>query len=102
MSEEEWGPWIEHDGKCRPVAAGVICEVEYAHGGTRIITAGSGKLVSVGKRVEIGYYGPLYASSWVHAGKGKCAPIIRYRIRKPRGLTILESLLTDLPERVDA
>jgi hypothetical protein len=28
--------------------------------------------------------------------------LIRYRIRKPKGLTILEELLEDLPERVDA
>jgi hypothetical protein len=28
--------------------------------------------------------------------------IIRYRIRKPRGLTILEGLLENLPESVDA
>jgi hypothetical protein len=29
-------------------------------------------------------------------------PVIRYRIRKPRGLVILETLLTSLPEDVDA
>jgi len=28
--------------------------------------------------------------------------VIRYRIRKPRGLTILEGLLENLPEEVDA
>ena len=99
---EEWGPWIEHDGRRRPVADGTICEVQYAHGGVRLITAGSKNVFKVGRRSEIGYYGPLYASSWVHSGEGNFAPIIRYRIRKPRGLTILEGLLENLPESVDA
>lgn len=29
-------------------------------------------------------------------------PVAAYRIRKPRGLTILENLIADLPVKVDA
>jgi hypothetical protein len=43
-------------------------------------------------------------SAWVYSSYSFLSrdEIIRYRIRKPKGLTILEGLLEDLPERVDA
>ncbi len=87
MSDE---PWIEHDGTCHPVAKGAIAQVMWFDGGTsefRPISAGYGWL-----------WRSLDRSGWT----GNYAPIIRYRIRKPRGLTILEGLLESLPERVDA
>ncbi len=78
--DEEWGPWIEHDGSARPMAARagdtVIC---FMIGG--------------------GAYGPFVtdgglSSPWFRVSK--------YRIRKPRGLTILEEIAKGIREPVDA
>lgn len=87
---EEWGPWIEHDGMpCPCVGAWVhyvrACGVQ-------------GEARATGKRNECG-------SAWHWATTPEAVyhmRLIRYRIRKPKGLTILEELLEDLPERVDA
>lgn len=96
---EEWGPWIEHDGKSRP-ADGLIVEREYACGAVLV-----GRIGKQWLRTELGlpfYRGATYGCSWLWAEDGDCVPVVRYRIRKPRGLTILESILADLPEKVDA
>jgi hypothetical protein len=96
---DEWGPWIEHDGKGCP-CLGAWAQTErlgkyvFPHTGThRAILEG---------RIE-------EPANWDWSRFGERLPrgtvaskVIRYRIRKPRGLTILESLLADLPERVDA
>jgi hypothetical protein len=85
---DEWGPWIEHDGGENPVGGGFFTQIETRSGYCR---APAGDLSE--KWVwPWGWNG--YA---IHGGD-----ILRYRIRKPRGLTILESLLADLPETVDA
>lgn len=83
---DEWGPWIEHDGGPRPVAAGVIVAIQIrGHW-----TAPNGN-----PDCDI-------AGVWAWHWDGGVDDIIRYRIRKPKGLTILESLLENLPEQVDA
>jgi hypothetical protein len=38
--------------------------------------------------------------SWDWTNSWECSRIIRYRIRKPRGLTLLENLIADLPAPV--
>lgn len=105
--EGEWGPWIEHDGAGVNVPGQCVLEIEWADG--------LGKYVpKEGATIDVNTY-PGFFWRWktVRAGwfrserKRVCddpdyAPIIRYRIRKPRGLTILESLLENLPEGVDA
>ncbi len=73
IDKEEWGPWIEHN--CAPVAAlqlGTIAEMVSRYG-----IRGVGPVVSLDPKL------------W--------ANVLRFRIRKPRGLTILENLLADLP-----
>jgi hypothetical protein len=82
MIKDEWGPWVEHDGKGLPCPAGAFVQA-------------------------IDREGDLYDEladdlEWLWSGTNWCVDIIRYRIRKPRGLTILEGLLENLPERVDA
>ncbi len=75
MTDElEWGPWIEHDDNGIPV-----------HPATIVIVDLSGDILSPMRADEIG---------WCFPGD----PVTRYRIRKPRGLTILEGLLENLPE----
>ena len=102
---DEWGPWIEHDGAGVCVPGGSVLQVKF--GGPGLMPDDFAKLSLEAypgffwrwKRVKTGWFSsemrrvcddPAYA------------PIIRYRIRKPRGMVVLEGLLADLPESVDA
>lgn len=89
----EWGPWIEHDGKGCPCVGQLVQIVERDHGVSppRIAGAmfdGTESWSGSGWHWAVIPYGPD-GVEW--------DPIIRYRIRKPRGLTILEQVLSDLP-----
>ena len=86
----EWGPWIEHDGK------GCPCVGEWVHVFSDMgmeIEGLAGK--GGGPCVRAGL--PWDACWCWHPRAQK---IIRYRIRKPRGLTILDHLIADLPAPV--
>jgi hypothetical protein len=86
---EEWGPWIRHDGKGCP-CAGSYVESEQRDG-------------LIEQHIAEGVNPELIASAWDWSSHlYRDLDIIAYRIRKPRGLTILEELLVNLPERVDA
>ncbi len=102
---DQWGPWIEHDGFTPSIPYNVRVQFIYI---------GSGLVPADGEEVYCAAY-PGFFWRWrtIRAGifrtekRRVCddpayAPIIRYRIRKPIGLTILESLLTSLPEEVEA
>ena len=84
---EEWGPWIDHDGKCCPVPNGTFVHVVYQDGFE--VT----DFVSANGRPEI-------LNPWILV-EG-LPSIIRYRIRKPKGLTILEGLMENLPQEEHA
>lgn len=81
----EWGPWIEHDGK------GCPCRGEYVH----IVYEDQIEFCGIAGSGEYG------GKSWDWSNAGLFSRVIRYRIRKPRGLTILESVLREV-EREDA
>jgi len=104
MSDEEWGPWIEHDGATPDAIAGLP-------NGTRVQTHSVGGLGLLPlNAAHPGFYWRwrTVRCGWFRTELRRVCDdptygaIIRYRIRKPRGLTILEGLLTDLPEKVDA
>lgn len=87
---DEWGPWIEHDGR------GCPCVGMWVH---RIydrvaVDVSDGVL----KNEKIGRVKNAASKSWFWTRR--YARVIRYRIRKPRGLTILENLIADLPAPV--
>lgn len=82
MSEETWGPWIEHDGKGCPVGDGVAVNATDCRGR---------------ETISCFRYG---GESWDWSNWPEYTRIIRFRIRKPRGLTILENLIADLPAPV--
>lgn len=93
---EEWGPWIEHDGKGCPVPFGTFLHV---------VTIGGKE--QIGPLREEGASGVTYFE-WQevirYQGRDDNC-IIRYRIRKPKGLTILENLISEIPqpqERIEA
>jgi hypothetical protein len=86
VTQDEWGPWIEWSGGKNP-APGMYVAIEIR---------GQWKFGPIGNpdcdRSEVW--------AWFHDGRDD--DITRYRIRKPRGMVILEKLLIDLPETVDA
>lgn len=92
MDGAEWGPWIEHDGKGCP-CVGVPCEVIFRWGSSELGDETPGSIP----------HKPGPSWFWVlkHGAPicidAKYPPIIRYRIRKPKGLAILERLLRELP-----
>lgn len=84
---EEWGPWIEHDGNGYPQSViGHYVEGECAENWdhSRIVWRGASIVT-----------GRFAATSW-HWGKNGFTDVIRYRIRKPRGLSILEQIARDV------
>lgn len=87
---EQWGKWQQHDGKgCPCVGEYVQCE--------RVVL----RIVEVIAGAECISHGldPNGAeSAWVWREYPKCGDIIRYRIRKPKGLTLLEEIAKN-PER---
>ena len=91
---DEWGPWIEHDGNGCPVPFGTIAEVtERANedgDGWKSGDERTGVILVSSQKIEPWYLGQAVAD------------IIRYRIRKPRGLTILEEIAQGIREPEDA
>ena len=83
---EEWGPWIEHDDTGMPSGVGPK---------TRVMI----RMKSDGAEL-----GPFFAAEgdWCFPGD----PVGAYRIRKPKGLTMLEDLIAEIDApatpRVDA
>jgi hypothetical protein len=99
---EEWGPWIEHDGKGCPCVGQYV---QYVIGKCKDGSDPSFDIHFPGpheKRVGKCVYEGIAINDGGWCWGPHSYPNIRYRVRKPRGLTILESLLADLPEKVDA
>ena len=96
---EEWGPWIEHDGQGCP-CVGMYFQGEFDKRSFMEL-ASSTRLSPCGMKVEGVAAG---GNSWLHDGITN-SKITRYRIRKPRGLTMLERVARDVTapiEQVDA
>lgn len=88
---EEWGPWIDHDGRSRPV--GHFVEVEYADGVVLRFVATTDTTPVLTKPHDPNRYpGPRYNNSWVWTAPGCHIPVRRYRIRKPRALKMLREI----------
>ncbi|KHQ51115.1 hypothetical protein [Mameliella alba] len=76
----EWGPWIEHNGKGCPLPDWQIVEAVDVEG-------------------EFYEADRVDTLCWDHdCGTPVLWWIIRYRIRKPRGLTILEEIARSVKE----
>lgn len=90
---EEWGPWIEHNGARIPTEFGVgdVVQLESENNATGALELSAPRKVQPEDFVWYNWF-------WGESSHD----VLRYRVKKPRGLTILESLLADLPERVDA
>jgi len=91
----EWGPWIEHDGKGCPLHPGVyvmVCFEWPTMKGKQKIQEGP---LTQARCASENWLWPR-RSEWGHP----CV-VAKYRIRKPKGLTILEGLLENLPKEVE-
>jgi len=92
-----WGPWIAHDGDHVPNLGALFVDAfvvpYWVEAQTR---AWDAPLMRVQFRAD-----EIHDDNWL-VDRNDCALICRYRIGKPRGLVMLEELLADLPEGVDA
>lgn len=91
---EEWGPWIEHDGLRAPdLRLGVFVQCQSERNTVEFfVEESAAKWKGWFKK----YYGTRDAKGFFWD------TVRRYRVRKPRGLIILEGLLEELPEGVNA
>lgn len=97
---EEWGPWEEHGGRSVPVSIGALVNAIFDDGDEAVFREGSNDLSESREGMEVSGEG---TAGWVwDETPYPYTKIIRYRIRKPKGLQILEAILQDLPETVEA
>lgn len=106
MSEDIWGPWIEHDRVSLPFhLVGMTLEIEAElHTGEYLAQAGyinSREEAATHLHWDWSWFGKPSGQGWAWAR------VIRYRIRKPRALRDLIQLVESLPEptqpeRIDA
>lgn len=102
MTDHEWGPWIEHDGrKCPESIVGKTCQVEFVRESDKSMWIReyviSRLIASCASWEGLKFYGKGYDGQW----DGKEFPmeyVIRYRIRKPRALQQLKELVENLPD----
>lgn len=101
FNKDGWTDWITHDGKGCPLPDGTYVSVKRANG--------------VYAEFAVGMHSVAYeAPSWYREAKKKAGrstwiwisskpqyvDVAEYRVRKPKGLTMLEELLEKLPETV--
>ncbi len=94
MSDDsEFGPWVLHDGK------GCPCVGKYVQ--ADLVGGSNGKLCTL--EGMAGLKGGI-CWDWRNFGKatpkGRVSKVIRFRIRRPKGMAILNAILADLPAPV--
>ena len=85
MTNDTWGPWVEHDGKGCPVRGQYMQLVE--------LCAGRGELPV--KELIAASEGGL---SWSWSNAPEYTSVIRYRVRKPRAMERLNALLREVED----
>ena len=88
-TEPEWGPWIEHDGNGPPsIPHRTWVRIQgFNYDGTPHDAEG----------LHEEWHSKLPGWTWaIHRDPG-VGRITRYRIRKPRGMVILQELIENLP-----
>lgn len=87
MTEPEWGPWIEHDGR------GCPCVGQYVQSELRC------GLVEC--HVASGEYNSSGNSwNWNSCNHMPQFQVILYRIRKPRAMKLLQSIVENPPKQL--
>jgi hypothetical protein len=85
--KDEWGPWVEHDGNHMPPHR-AVCQATFCDGET---------LIGV-----VDHYNYTHQQSFLWGYDECVSHVIRYRIRKPRGMEILEGIMENVPNKVRA
>ena len=89
----EWGPWIEHDGNGCPCAGEFVSAIFEEC----FYEASTGRVVkTIHTQVDGFIAGIKGGLSWDWSNWPLVSKIIRYRIRKPKGLLILEQVLREV------
>lgn len=86
---EDWGPWIEHKGGPCPCVGQFVHEV-YGDGAENELGGwepGNGRAISNNEWIGIAEDNP----SW--RWDDEFYPIVRYRLKKPKGMQVLEGIL---------
>lgn len=93
--KDEWGPWIQHDGKGCHVLGQMVRTVTF-EGKERVLIAGA-------ECYKRGVDPNGIQSAWVWNKPKQFHPacVKQYQIKKPKGLTILEEVLSSVPEKKD-
>ena len=94
--DEEWGPWIDHDGKSCPWGQVVRAVFRYSCGREEL----RGPFVAGNMGGTSWFWGDyLNRDSWSSSAGGKLStPAIRYQIKKPKGLSLLEEILAEVKD----
>jgi hypothetical protein len=87
---EQWGPWIEHDGKGCP-CVGMLAQWDLDGGHEYVGMADKNGHLMIAPGIVEGIAVPGNAWSWAEG----VIPIIRYRIRKPAALQTLIEIAAD-------
>lgn len=94
MSNEDWGPFIDHDQMGCPVADGVIVNIESVFSGVHlysVVMMGEGYTRDKWDRADLAARNLRSLGVWP-------VGIMRYRIRKPKGITILTDILREVED----
>jgi hypothetical protein len=82
--DDEWTPWIDHNGLGCPVPFGTWVHAK-------------------GIKTETqGWAGERGGGGWKWKIPHPYKSVISYRVRKPRGMGILKALVENIPEKVNA
>lgn len=94
--DEEWGPWIDHDGKSCPW--GQVVKVVVRHSSGHETTGGPA--IAGSKGGQSWFWKSLEDTrTWSKGSGGSLArPIVRYQIKKPKGLSLLEEILAEVKD----
>ena len=93
---EEWGPWVEHDGKSCPKGQVVKAVFRYRNGKKEL----RGPFVAGGQGGNSWFWGePSKPATWSTSRNGLLAiPVVSYQIKKPKGLSLLEEILAEVKD----
>lgn len=95
-AEPEWGPWIKHDGKSIPVKAGELVHVVFYDNDEWTGIEETSGVTKFGHPITPDGDDPW---SWIY-DYPVYHSIIRYRIRKPRSMKLLQSLVENPPKQL--
>ena len=104
--QDEWGPWIKHDGNGCPIdVMGQTAELWWRpedgddqNWRTAVLFIDDLN-ASCASWHAAKYEGRGFSMHWREFHSSMAYWVDHYRIRKPRGMAILESILADTPEQ---